>query len=437
MTFEDILKKINGFSLNEDLKRPFLGKFKLDSRNVVYNDGFIAINSGHEFINEAIKQGAQLIICNNDFTSNEVVVIRVQDTKDVLLPLVEIIRQYYLNVPLVAITGSVGKTTTKELIYNVLATKYRVLKNEGNKNNKIGVSETLFKLDNDYDICVVETGMNHLNEISELSKSVKPNIGIITNIGTSHIGYLGSKRNIYRAKKEILDGIDNGIVLINGDDNYLKKIKYKSMVKVGVNNKNDLQATNIVTTKKHLYFNFYYDNRRYNVKFNIPNDSFVTNILLAIYIGLQFNIDLEIILNEINNYLPLDHRNNIIQLSNQVTLIDDCYNASYESIKSGLSMLKNYDQEKIIIIGDVLELGKYSKRIHKKIGKLLKREKGLIILVGNEVKYAYNEGFVLCNDFKDTIDYLQTLDLNNKIIYLKGSRKIRLEEIKNYLVKNY
>lgn len=437
MTFRDILKKVNGLCISDNLDKKFIGKFQLDSRKVMPNDCFIAVNSGHDFINEAISNGAQLIICNNDFNSLEVVVIKVEDTKEILLSLGELIRNKYLDIPVIAVTGSVGKTTTKELIYTILSSKYNVLKNEGNKNNKIGLSETLFKLSRDYDICVVEMGMNHLGEISELSKCAKPNIGIITNVGTSHIGYLGSKKNIYKAKREILDGIDNGVILINGDDNYLKRLKYKQKIKVGLDKHNDLIAFNIVTTKHYLYFNFNYNNRCYNVKFNIPNESLVNNILLAIFIGLQFNIKPEIILEQLRNYLPIQHRNNILKLNDKTILIDDCYNASYESIKSGLSMLKNYNQEKIIVIGDVLELGKYSKIIHKKIGKILRKEGGLIILVGNEVKYADNKKFILKNNYNDTIEYLKNINLDNKVIYLKGSRKIKLEEIKKYLLEKY
>ena len=437
MTFRDILQKINGVCISGNLDEQFVGKFRLNSKKVEFNDCFIAINGGHDFINEAIENGAKLIICNNNFNSQKVTVIIVEDTKEVLLSLVDLIRNKYLDIPVIAVTGSVGKTTTKELIYKILSSKYNVLKNEGNKNNRIGLSETMFQLSNDYDVCVVEMGMNHLGEISDLSKCAKPNIGIITNIGTSHIGYLGSKKNIYRAKRELLDGIDGGVILINGDDKYLKRLKYKQIIRVGLNKSNDFVAFNIVTTKKHLYFNFNYNNRRYNVKFNIPNESLVTNILFAIFIGLQFNIDPEIILEQLSTYLPEQHRNNIIHLGDKTTLIDDCYNASYESIKGGLSMLKNYSQEKIIVIGDVLELGKYSKNIHKKIGKLLRKEIGLIILVGNEVKYAYNDEFVLKSNYNEVIDYLKTINLDNKLIYLKGSRKIKLDEVKKYLLEEY
>lgn len=435
MEIRDILNKIDGTLLSGSLSEKFIGNFKINSSDVTENDCFIAINNGHKYINNAIDNGAKIIICNEDFYSEKVSVIKVNDTKDILLNLASIIREKHINIPLIAITGSVGKTTTKELIYKILSSKYKVLKNEGNKNNRIGMSETLFNLNNDYDICVLEMGMNHLGEINDLSICARPNISVITNIGTSHIGYLKSQKNIFKSKIEILNGMNNGRLFINGDDKYLKKIKYKNIVKVGLNKKNDLIAYNIVAAKDNLYFTINVNNHRYNVRFNTPNESLISNILLAISIGLNYNVPIKNIIREISLYKPTNHRNDILRLPNKTIIIDDCYNASFESIASGLSLLTHYDQQKIIVIGDVLELGKHSKKIHKKIGKVLKKQDGLIILVGNEVKYAYRKNFIIKNNFSDVIDYLKKINLYNKIIYIKGSRKMQLEEIRKYIEK--
>lgn len=434
MNFGDILNKINGKLLSGNLNEEFIGKFKTNSLDIKEGDCFIAINGGHLFIDSAIFNGAKLIICNEDFYSDQLTVIKVTDTKEILLELASLIRDKHLNIPVIAVTGSVGKTTTKELIYKVLSSKYKVLKNEGNKNNRIGLSETLFKLSNDYNICILEMGMNHLGEINDLSLCAKPNFGIITNIGTSHIGYLKSKKNIFKAKREMLNGMNDGILFINGDDKYLKKIKYEKVIKVGLDSNNDLTAYNIVTTKEHLYFTINYNNRRYNVRFNIPNESLLTNILIAISVGLEFNVPIKTIIKQISLYEPSSHRNDILKLRNNTIIIDDCYNASFESIVSGLSMLKNYNQDKIIIIGDVLELGKYSKKIHKKIGNILNKQEGLIILVGSAVKIAYHKNFVMKNNFNEVIEYLKDINLNDKVIYLKGSRKMKLEEVKKNLL---
>lgn len=436
MTFEYIVKLLDGTYIGNDIKKEFTGKFKIDSREVEEGDSFICINSGINFINDAIDKKASLIICEERIVVSVDTII-VRDTKEVLIILGSYIRQRYLNIPLIGITGSVGKTTTKELISSILETKYNVLKSSGNNNNLIGIPKTIFKLDNSYDICVLEFGMNHLGEISTLSKMCLPDCSVITNIGTSHIGYLKSKKNILKAKSEILDGMFGGVLYINGEDKYLNKIKYSNIIKVGMNKKSKLQCSNIITTKEHLYFNINLDNRTYNIVFNIPSKVLIPNILLAIQIGLDYNIDIETIIDKIKQFKPLGHRNEILELDNNITIIDDCYNACLESLISGIESLKHYKDDKIIIIGDILELGDSSKKIHKEVGKILSKIKGTIILVGNEVKYAYHHNFSLLNNNKEVIDMLKTRDLRNKVVYLKGSRKMKLEEIKEYMIERY
>ena len=433
MTTGDIVKEINGKLINGSVNQNFIGQFKTNSKIIDADDCFIAINSGHQFIDEAIAKGAKLIICNNDFTCDTVGVIKVDNTIDVLLKIAGMIRKKHINIPVIAVTGSVGKTTTKELIYNILSSKYKVLKSNGNKNNQIGMSETLFKLNADYDICLLEMGMNHLGEISELSKCARPTDSVITNIGTSHIGYLKSQKNILKAKLEILDGMTNGTLFINGDDKFLKQIKYKNLFKVGVNDYNDLIAYNIVTTKNNLYFKIKHNGKAYYITLNIPNDYLIPNVLLAIKVGLKYEVPIDVIIDKIKEYNSSNHRNEIIKLSNNIVLIDDCYNASFESIVSGLSQLKHYNQQKIIIIGDVLELGKHSKKIHKSIGIKLEQEDGKIILVGKEGKVIKNKKFIFKDNYSEVIEYLKSINLGNHVVYIKGSRKMRLEEIKKYL----
>jgi len=433
MRIQEILNATTGILINGNLDWIFNGKFKTNSAEIEAGDCFIAINSGHNFIKDAKNRGASLIICNNDFIDSSLCVIKVQNTIDILLKLASLVRNKYLEIPVVAITGSVGKTTTKELIYQILSSQYKVLKSEGNKNNKIGMSETIFRLSNNYDICILEMGMNHLGEISELSKTAKPNAAIITNIGTSHIGFLKSQKNIFKAKSEILHGLIDGVLFINGDDKFLKKIKYRNTIKAGTKRFNDLIAYNILTTKENLYFKINYNNRSYHVRFNIPNEYLIPNILISILVGLQYNIPIENIINKIESYKSYNHRNEIIQLPNNTIIIDDCYNASIESIVSGLSLLNKYEQDKIIIIGDVLELGKFSRRIHQQIGKRLDKEDALIILVGNEVKNIKNNKFIFKNNHAEVIDYLKGVNLGNKVIYIKGSRKMKLEEVKTHI----
>ena len=437
MSYEYICSLINGKFIKEVDNGILNGKFKVDSKKISEGDCFIAINSGYKYIDEAIEKGAKLIITEKDIIDKMVSIIKVNNVIDAIGLLGLEIRKRNIDKSIVAITGSVGKTTTKELISLILEKKYKVLKTEGNMNNEIGVPITLFNLDENYDICVLELGMNHLKEISYLSKIIKPDDSVITNIGTAHIGYLKSKKNILKAKSEILDGMEGGILFINGDDKYLNKIKYKSKYKVGIGNNNDLVATNIITTKNKLYFNIRYNGRTYNIVFNIPNKALITNILLSIAIGIKYNVNIDDIINSIEEYKSIKYRNNIINLSNNVTLIDDCYNCSYESFISGIEQVKQYNKDKLVIFGDILELGKYSKKIHKKVGYFLNKNKYNSLLVGNESRYSSNKYSLNFKNNQELIKYLEHKNLMNIIIYIKGSHGMKLDEIRNYIIKKY
>ncbi len=437
MSYEYICSLINGKLVSKENNEILEGKFKVDSKNIVVGDCFVAINNGYKYIDEAIENGAKLIITEKDIIDKTVSIIKVDNVIDAIGLLGLEIRERNIDKSVVAITGSVGKTTTKELISTILEKKYKVLKTEGNMNNEIGVPITLFNLDESYDICVLELGMNHLKEISYLSKIIKPNDAIITNIGTSHIGYLKSKKNILKAKSEILDGMENGTLFINGDDNYLNKIKYKNKYRVGIGNNNDLVATNIITTQNKLYFNIRYSGRIYNIVFNIPNKALITNILLAIAIGIKYEVNIEDIISSIEEYKPVKHRNDVLKLSNNIILIDDCYNCSYESFTSGIEQLKQYKENKLVIFGDILELGKYSKKIHKKIGKILNKNKYNSLLVGNESKYSSNKYSLNFKNNQELIEYLDKVDLKNTVIYIKGSHGMKLDEVRDYIIKKY
>lgn len=437
MSYEYICSLINGKLVSKENNEILEGKFKVDSKNIVVGDCFVAINNGYKYIDEAIENGAKLIITEKDIIDKTVSIIKVDNVIDAIGLLGLEIRERNIDKSVVAITGSVGKTTTKELISTILEKKYKVLKTEGNMNNEIGVPITLFNLDESYDICVLELGMNHLKEISYLSKIIKPNDAIITNIGTSHIGYLKSKKNILKAKSEILDGMENGTLFINGDDKYLNKIKYKNKYRVGIGNNNDLVATNIITTQNKLYFNIRYSGRIYNIVFNIPNKALITNILLAIAIGIRYGVSIEDIISSIEEYKPVKHRNDVLKLSSNIILIDDCYNCSYESFTSGIEQLKQYKENKLVIFGDILELGKYSKKIHKKIGKILNKNKYNSLLVGNESKYSSNKYSLNFKNNQELIEYLDKVDLKNTVIYIKGSHGMKLDEVRDYIIKKY
>ena len=414
MYLKDIFKLIGG-NLYSDVK---VNKIKTNSKEISEGDLFIAINSGHDYIIDAINNGASAVICEKDF-NYDIPKIIVNSTIGSLGKIAKYIRSSY-NIPLIAITGSVGKTTTKELIYSILSEKYKVLKSLKNQNNHIGLPLTLFNLDSTYDVIVVELGMNHFNEISYLSQICKPDYAIITNIGSAHIGNLGSKKNILKAKLEILDGLNNGYLIVNKNDKYLKKLKYPNIIKV---NDKTLKVKNLNIGK--------------NVTFDIDDVHFIfnsyshllDNVFITIKIGLMFDIDLKTISEVIKKYQNIEGRLNIIK--NKYTIIDDSYNSSFESLIGGLKQLENKDEFKIIVLGDMLELGKYSNTYHKKINKYLKKIKNKeVLLIGKYTNLIKGKHF---DNVKDIISYIKTKDINGSIIYVKGSHAFNLDKIKDTL----
>ena len=423
---KELINIINGSFINIPKSNKKINKFKMNSKDITKNDVFIAYGKGINFCEEAIKKGCLLIISDKIIDiKTKVGIIKVDDIKDTLIKLGTYIRSCYKDIPLIAVTGSVGKSTTTSLIANILSNKRKVLYNKDNKNNYLGVTETLFKLDNTYDVVIIELGMNHSHEIEELSIMIKPDISIITNIGTSHIGNLGSKNNILKAKMEIIKGMNNGLLLLPSDDKYLNKVNYKH-----VDRCYSITTSNINVNER-LQFILNYDDNNYEIDFPIPNKYYINNIIFAFKIGIIFEVDPKDIINSINTFEKLDKRMNIIK-QGSIVLIDDCYNSSYESLKSSLEYISNFNNN-LIILADILELGKYSKKIHQRIDKLIKKLKiKEVLLVGQYVKYIDGLHF---NNNKELINYLDTININNKIILIKGSRKMALENIKDYILK--
>jgi len=437
MTLKEILKITKGKIISGKKENIEVGKICIDSRVIEKNDIFITLQgkntNGYKYIEEVIDK-ASLIITNKKIKlKNKTPIIRVRNTKKALIKIGKYNRKKYIDKPLIGVTGSVGKTTTKELIGNIFKTKYNILKTRKNYNNEIGVSLMLSEIKDKHDIIILELGMNHLGEIKKLSKLCKPTTGVITNIGTAHIGNLKTQENILKAKLEIIKGMKKGDLIINGSDFYLNRIKPKKNISIIKTNEKDIN--NIFLNEK-LNFDIKINNNTYNINFNIPNKYLIENILLAIKVGIIYQIPMNNIIKAINNFKSPDNRSEIINLKNNITLINDTYNASLESIKSGLSMLENIKKEKLAIIGDVLEVGDSYELIYKQIEKeILKIENINLITVGTYTKII-NIG-IHFNNNEEIIEYLNKKELNNTTILLKGSRNMHLEEIKEYLVKYY
>ncbi|MBQ7140578.1 MAG: UDP-N-acetylmuramoyl-tripeptide--D-alanyl-D-alanine ligase [Bacilli bacterium] len=455
-TAKEISKIINGNLIYDNSKN--IDTFTTNSKKVNSNGLFIPIigqkYDGNDFILDAIKNGVVGCLITKNYKSKKniirickkknIALIEVDDTLEALSKLAHHNRLKNKDTILIAITGSNGKTSTKDILYDVLKYDYNVLKTEGNLNNHIGLPLTLLKLKG-HDICILEMGMNHLGEIEKLSKIALPDIAIITNIGTAHIGLLGSRENILKAKLEICTGLkENGLLILNKEDDYLNSINLNNHLNIcryGYDDITDLK-------RKNNKINFKIQGEK--IKINEVGEFDLINSILAYKIASHFNIKP----NKIKKYLKL-HKNpkmrmELIKYKNNL-IINDSYNANYDSMKSGIEfVLKKYQKKYHILLylGDMLELGEWSKYYHHKIGTLINSSNiDVLYTSGNEIKFineAVNNLKIIKkelkinsdNDYKLISDSIK-LDLNKykrSVVYFKSSRKIGLDKIVNSII---
>ena len=453
MKIIDILSVIDGILLKGD-KNLLIDNFSIDSRTITNDDIFIAIKGdkfdGNKFVIDVLESNAKGVIYDEDIDIdinkyNDKIIIKVKDSIKALQSLASYKRSLY-NIPVVAITGSVGKTSTKDIIANVMSKKYNVLKTEGNQNNHIGLPLTLLKLKN-HDAMCIEMGMNHFKEISLLTNILKPTIAVITNIGTAHIGNLGSRENILKAKLEILEGLDNNKkVIINNDDDllhdwYIKEKENYNITTYGIENKSKYQPYDINYNVDNSTFKIKLDNKEYEFFVPIPGSHFILNSLCALGIGKLLDIKNEDIIDGIKNFKLSKNRLENIKLESNITLISDCYNANYDSMKSSIEILGKHNGRKIAVLGDMLELGNYAEELHKKIGKIIELNKiDILICVGSLSKYIYNNCNIdckyMCKDNNEAVELLKTTINTNDTILFKASNSMNFIDIVNKITKN-
>ncbi len=449
---KDIINKFNGKLLVGD-ENLILENISKDTRTINKGDIYIGIKGetfdGNKYYQEALDKGAICCILDNidevDISKyQDKTIVKVDNTIKCLQELAEYKRSLY-NIPVIAVTGSVGKTSTKDIIYEVVKTKYKTLKTEGNQNNHIGLPLTILKL-KDEEALVTEMGMNHLGELSVLANIVKPTIAVITNIGTAHIGNLGSRENILKAKLEITEPLSKENTLIINNDNDLlhkeyDKLKDKyNIITIGIDNKSNYNATNIKDNIFSSTFNIDND----NININVGSTAFIYNSLVAYAVGKQLNIDSTNIIKAINNFKLSPHRLEKIEIDNNITLIDDTYNANLDSMLNSLSILsKVKDRRRVAILGDILELGSYSEEIHRNIGKSITKDNlDILITIGNDSNYikeeAINNSFpkdkiYSFNNYQESLKEIHNILKENDIVLLKASHGMELTKIVDYL----
>ncbi len=460
MTLRQIADHI-GATLENCIDETVVCDVVTDSRKVTPGSVFVALRGekfdGHNFVNQVTSQGAVCSVVDKNFENSEnAPVMVVDDTRAALLSIARYYRGLF-NIPSIAITGSVGKTSTKDMVSQVLAEHYNVLKTEGNFNNEIGLPLTVFRMSDEHQLAVFEMGMSAFGEISRLTAVAMPETAILTNIGYSHIEHLGSRENILKAKLEILEGLSpDGTVVLCGDDEYLwnakEQIPFETMT-YGIENTDcDLIAENVEKSENGTRFQVTVDGETYTVEIGVPGVHHVYNALAAIITGYLYSVPVEEIISGIEKFKPSGMRQDICELSNKI-IIRDCYNASPTSMKSGLEVLtvtkpKDADAEcrRVAVLGDMLELGDFAKDAHFDVGTLCS-EYGVdcLVAIGPNAKYvaegAIAGGFsspelYVFYDNTSAIEHISEIVRPNDVILFKGSRGMRLEEVADYIAEN-
>ena len=414
-----------------------------DTRKITNGCLFIAIKGdnfdGHDFAAKAVESGAQAVIVEKDCGLDERQIV-VESTRQALLDLAGYYRSHF-NIPVIGVTGSVGKTTTKEMIHAVMSSKYKTLKNEGNLNNEIGVPLTLFRLDKTHEAAVIEMGMSNFEEIARITKAVKPDVAVISNIGVSHIENLGSREGILRAKLEILEGMKaDAPVILNADDDMLITVRPGShpVVYYGIENEKSLfKATEITSKESETVLSVGFSGGTATVSLPYPGRHNVYNSLAAVAAGSLFGIEPCDALEALKNYVPAGMRQRINKIHG-MTFVEDCYNASPDSQAAALAVLGGMNSKrKIAVIGDMLELGSVSREAHYGVGtKAAENKIDAVFTYGERsletAKGATDGGVADVRSFNDKqqlsavlADYLEQGDA----VLFKASRGMKLEEV--------
>ncbi|MFA6357660.1 MAG: UDP-N-acetylmuramoyl-tripeptide--D-alanyl-D-alanine ligase [Candidatus Omnitrophota bacterium] len=448
-TIEEIVKATGGELIQGRLRDKASG-ISTDSRKLEPQEAFLALKGnnfdGHDFISEALKSKISSVIVENvpkKLIPKQVAVIKVKDT---LLALGDIARfkRQRSGSPVVAVTGSNGKTTTKEMIAWVLSAGSQVLKNEGTKNNQIGLPQTLIQLNKKDNYVVVEIGTNHFGEVDYLAKIAKPNIGLITNIGSSHLEFLNDLRGVFKEKSSLLDNLAKpAITILNADDKLLKRLitkdnKGRSVFSYGIDEESDFRASAIKFKNCKLEFKV---NRKFNFVLSTLGDYNIYNALAAIAVGRIFGLSYLEISARLADFKFPAGRLNFIEFRG-FKFIDDTYNSNPLSLKAALTALNavKCKGRKILIMGDMLELGKQKELLHRQVARSITNTCDLLVTVGPlaylTAQAALKSGFSDKNIFScDNV--LEARDLLfNKIfpevcdlILVKGSRSMKMEGI--------
>ncbi len=409
-----------------------------DSRKITPGSVFFALKgdifNGVDFAMEALQKGAAFAVVEKDFPIHDKRLLRVKNVLNTLQNLASFHRQK-LGLPVLAITGSNGKTTTKELIQRVLSKRFHSFSTQGNLNNHIGVPLTLLSLSANHDMAVVEMGANHINEIAALCQIAQPDFGLITNVGKAHLEGFGSFKGVIKAKTEMYQFLreKGGQIFINSGNKYLMKAAHGlKSVTYGIQN---AQITgNIISANPYLSIGCMIDNRHYTINTRLIGKYNFENVLAAVAVGNFFKISPEVLIDEIESYEPANNRSQIITTSAN-TLIMDAYNANPSSMKASIENFIESDfQKKVLILGDMAELGKDAEKEHLAMLSIVKKIDFYDIIIVGPIFNSMNKMKFKCFPSVDSLkEHLKMQPFIDCTILLKASRKMQLEKLMDVL----
>ena len=411
-----------------------------DTRKLEEGQLFIALagqRDGHAFIPAALEKGAAAVLCTH--CDGDYPAIVVEDTRKALGDIARGERDR-IGMKVVGITGSVGKSTTKEMIASVLQTSYRVGKTPVNHNNDIGMPMAILSMAEDTQIGVLEMGMNHFGEISYLTSIAKPDVAVIVNIGTMHIEHLGSMEGILQAKMEILEGLPaDGKVILNGDDTLLwgqRKKKVPNAIYFGVQNPQcNVRGSEIAQEEEKLSFLVDYQQAQFSAELALEGVHYVHDALAAVAVGAVFGVAPDKICAGLAGFRNMEGRQEIF-CANGYTIIKDCYNAGPESMAAALAVLGNKPGRHVAVLGDMLELGICAQAEHYKIGRIAAEKADVVLAYGpNSVRVlngALTGGMTQAKaraftDRERLVAVLKQMARPGDVILFKGSRGMQME----------
>ena len=422
----------------EEIYRAFLScdqNITSDTRKISPNCIFFALKgpnfNGNNFVSEALNKGASYAVIDDESAEIKHKTFLVEDVLTTLQDLANYHRNQF-NIPVIGITGTNGKTTTKELLGEVLNAKYETLVTEGNFNNHIGVPLTLLKLRSNHEMAVIEMGASKIGDIKELVEIANPNYGIITNIGKAHLEGFGSAENIRKTKLELYDYIktNGGTIIYNCDDPILKNEIPNQNKHFTYGDKSNFVSGSVKDFHPTIEVSIHFKNDTKHIKTSLLGDFNLYNILCAAAVGKVFQISSNDISQSLASYTPSNHRSQLIKTANN-TIIADCYNANPTSTLAALkSLCAMKNENKMAILGDMLELGEKEHIEHQKIVDYIHENNLKGILVGP----LFNNTKTNFHKFRDTEELVNSIDkmnLTDHVILLKGSRGIKLEQIIN------